>query len=159
MVPAELQKAASEVLGDDVITPADDAITPAQRRKLKHARASVLLTPEKEKVPKPKRRAGPKAATKPNLKPIKLDGLAEDEVYDEEQVAKRKRDHGLFVAFAPVENPKIVIAVIVENGTHGSWVSPIARKVFDAYLLDQGMLDDDSPSNLIAEALPEGAAQ
>ena len=86
-------------------------------------------------------------------------GIAQDEVYDEEQVAKRKRDHGLFVAFAPVENPKIVIAVIVENGTHGSWVSPIARKVFDAYLLDQGMLDDDNPSNLIAEALPEGAAQ
>lgn len=85
--------------------------------------------------------------------------IAQDEVYDEQQVAKRKRDHGLFVAFAPVENPKIVVAVIVENGMHGSWVSPIARKVFDAYLLDQGMLGDESSSGLMAQALAKGAVQ
>ena len=80
-------------------------------------------------------------------------GIGQDEVYDELQVAKRKRDHGLFVAFAPIEDPKLVVAVIVENGMHGSWVSPIARKVFDAYLLDQGMLDHDSTSGLMTEAL------
>ncbi len=68
-------------------------------------------------------------------------GIGQEEKYDVEQVAIRKRDHGLFVGFAPVKDPKIVVAVIVENGEHGSWVSPIARKVFDAYLLDQGMLD------------------
>ncbi len=86
-------------------------------------------------------------------------GIGQDEVYDEEQVAKRKKDHGLFVAFAPVENPKIVVAIIVENGVHGSWVSPIARKVFDAYLLDQGMLEDDSTSGLIAEVSAEGTTE
>jgi penicillin-binding protein 2 len=86
-------------------------------------------------------------------------GIGQDEEYDEDQVAKRKKDHGLFVAFAPVENPKIVVAIIVENGVHGSWVSPIARKVFDAYLLDQGLLDDDSSSALVAKTIAEGAIQ
>jgi len=42
----------------------------------------------------------------------------------------------LFVAFAPVEDPKIAIAVIVENGGGGSsTAAPIARKILDAYLL------------------------
>jgi penicillin-binding protein 2 len=68
-------------------------------------------------------------------------GIGQDEVYDVEEVAKRRRDHGLFVGFAPLEDPKIVVAVIVENGEHGSWVTPIARKVFDAWLLDQGELN------------------
>ena len=62
--------------------------------------------------------------------------IAEDDEYDAEQIEKRKRDHGLFVAFAPVDDPQIVVAVIVENGEHGGWVSPIARKVFDAYFLE-----------------------
>lgn len=62
--------------------------------------------------------------------------IAEDEEYDAEQIEKRKRDHGLFVAFAPVEDPQIVVAVLVENGEHGGWVSPIARKIFDAYFLE-----------------------
>ncbi|MCP3907012.1 MAG: penicillin-binding protein 2 [Oceanicoccus sp.] len=84
-------------------------------------------------------------------------GIGQDEIYDEKQVAKRKKDHGLFVAYAPADNPKIVVAIIVENGAHGSWVSPIARKVFDAYLLDQGELANESSSGLIAETTLEGA--
>jgi penicillin-binding protein 2 len=62
--------------------------------------------------------------------------IAEDDEYDAGQIEKRKRDHGLFVAFAPVEDPQIVVAIIVENGEHGGWVSPIARKIFDAYFLE-----------------------
>ena len=61
-------------------------------------------------------------------------GVKQGEEYDAETVALRNRDHGLFVAFAPLENPQIAVAVIVENGEHGSWVAPIARKVIDAYL-------------------------
>ena len=46
------------------------------------------------------------------------------------------RDHALFIAFAPAEAPRIAIAVLVENGRSGSGTAaPIARKVFDAYLL------------------------
>jgi penicillin-binding protein 2 len=62
--------------------------------------------------------------------------IKQDEEYDEESIAKRKRDHALFIAFAPIETPKIAIAVIVENGGHGGSVAaPIAREVMDRYLL------------------------
>lgn len=62
-------------------------------------------------------------------------GYAQGIKYDASQVAKRRRDHALFIAFAPVEDPQIAIAVLVENGEHGaSTAAPIARKVIDTYL-------------------------
>jgi len=64
-------------------------------------------------------------------------GIGQDEKYNVDDVAIRSRDHALFVGFAPVENPRIAVAVILENGEHGSWVSTVAREVFDAYLLDE----------------------
>jgi penicillin-binding protein 2 len=65
--------------------------------------------------------------------------IKQDEEYDEETVAKRRRDHALFVAFAPVDDPQIAIAVVVENGGHGGSVAaPIARKIMDSYLLKEG---------------------
>ncbi len=65
--------------------------------------------------------------------------VGQQEEYDEETVAERLRDHALFVAFAPAERPRLVVAVLVENGGHGSSVAaPIARQVFDAYLLEKG---------------------
>jgi penicillin-binding protein 2 len=61
--------------------------------------------------------------------------VAQDEKYDEEKVEERLRDHALFIAFAPVEDPQIAIAVIVENGASGSRIAaPIARAVMDQYL-------------------------
>jgi len=72
-------------------------------------------------------------------------GIAQDEEYEEENVSKQLRDHALFMAFAPVENPRIAVAVIVENGGHGSSVAaPIARKIMDAYLLSGNVLTDNS---------------
>ncbi|MBY4676207.1 penicillin-binding protein 2 [Marinobacterium arenosum] len=63
-------------------------------------------------------------------------GIKQDEEYDAEKLAERHRDHALFVAFAPVEAPKIAVAVIVENGGGGSsTAAPVARQVMDAYLL------------------------
>ena len=63
-------------------------------------------------------------------------GLKEDEEYKEEEISKKLRDHALFVAFAPVEDPQIAVAIIVENGGHGgSTAAPIVRKVMDQYLL------------------------
>jgi penicillin-binding protein 2 len=48
----------------------------------------------------------------------------------------RKREHAWFIAFAPVDDPKIAISVLVENGGFGaSAAAPIARKVLDSYLL------------------------
>jgi len=62
--------------------------------------------------------------------------VKQDEEYDEETVSDKMRDHALFVAFAPVENPQIAVAVIVEHGGHGGSVAaPIARTIMDHYLL------------------------
>lgn len=62
--------------------------------------------------------------------------VAQDEEYDEETLEKKLRDHALFIAYAPIEDPRIAIAVVVENGGHGgSTAAPIARQVMDAYLL------------------------
>jgi penicillin-binding protein 2 len=62
--------------------------------------------------------------------------VKQDEEYDEEKIAKKFRDHALFVAYAPADAPQIAVAVIVENGGHGgSTAAPIARKLMDAYLL------------------------
>ncbi len=65
-------------------------------------------------------------------------GLAEDEEYDADKISKKLHDHGLFIAFAPVEDPKIAIAVIVENGGGGSKsAAPVAKLVMDHYLLSK----------------------
>ena len=61
--------------------------------------------------------------------------LAQDEEYDEEEIDESKRDHALFIAFAPVEDPAIAVAVVVENGGSGSSVAaPIARQILDTFL-------------------------
>jgi penicillin-binding protein 2 len=63
-------------------------------------------------------------------------GIKQGAKYEESRVAERHRDHALFVAFAPAEAPRIAIGVMVENGGHGgSTAAPIARAVFDYYLL------------------------
>jgi penicillin-binding protein 2 len=61
--------------------------------------------------------------------------IAQDEEYDEEELEERQRDHALFIAFAPLESPRIAVAVIVENGSSGSRVAaPIAKAIMDEYL-------------------------
>ncbi len=61
--------------------------------------------------------------------------IAQDEEYNEEELEERQRDHALFIAFAPLENPRIAVAVIVENGSSGSGVAaPIAKSIMDEYL-------------------------
>ncbi|WP_456404882.1 penicillin-binding protein 2 [Thiolapillus sp.] len=65
--------------------------------------------------------------------------VKQDEEYDESKVSKKNRDHALFIAYAPVEDPQIAVAVIVENGGHGgSTAAPVAKKVMDAWLLGDG---------------------
>jgi len=57
-----------------------------------------------------------------------------DKVHREKKISAFQRDHALFVCFAPLKNPEIAIAVIVENAGHGGSVAaPIARKILDAY--------------------------
>lgn len=63
--------------------------------------------------------------------------IKQGEKYDRSKVKERHRDHALFIAFAPVENPQIAVAVMVENGESGSGVAaPVVKQVMDAWLLD-----------------------
>lgn len=63
--------------------------------------------------------------------------IKQGEKYDRNKVQERHRDHALFVAFAPAENPQIVVAVMVENGESGGAVgAPVVKQVMDAWLLD-----------------------
>ncbi|HSH71771.1 MAG TPA: penicillin-binding protein 2 [Methylophilaceae bacterium] len=63
-------------------------------------------------------------------------GIRQNEKYNASKLDERHRDHALFIAYAPADDPKIALAIIVENGEHGgSTAGPIARKVMDYYLL------------------------
>lgn len=80
--------------------------------------------------------------------------MKQGEKYDEKKVAERNRDHALFIAFAPANNPTIALGILVENGGHGgSTAAPIARKIFDYYLLGKvpdapaGGEDDADPAD------------
>jgi len=64
--------------------------------------------------------------------------IRQGERYNRAKTLERNRDNALFVGFAPAENPKIVVAVMIENGEAGGRVAgPVVREVLDAWLLDQ----------------------
>jgi penicillin-binding protein 2 len=87
-------------------------------------------------------------------------GIKQGEKYNESRVAERHRDHSLFIAFAPVDDPKIAMAVLVENGGFGARAAaPIARQVLDYYLLGKRPIapakegpDDESAAQAVAVA-------
>ena len=68
--------------------------------------------------------------------------IKQGEKYDRSKIDERHRDHALFIAFAPADNPQIAVAVMIENGESGSGVAaPIVKQVTDTWLLDeQGQL-------------------
>lgn len=79
-------------------------------------------------------------------------GIKQGAKYDARRIRESHRDHALFIAFAPADAPRIAVAVLVENGSHGgTTAAPIARAVTDYYLL--GKL----PKSTLAE-VPAAAA-
>lgn len=75
-------------------------------------------------------------------------GIRQNEKYDERKVAQHFRDHSLYMGYAPVENPRIALAMVVENGGFGArTAAPIARKLFDFYLLGKRPTELDTPVN------------
>jgi penicillin-binding protein 2 len=63
-------------------------------------------------------------------------GIKQNERYDARRISERYRDHSLFMAFAPADNPQIALAVIVENAGFGAAAAaPIARRAIDYVLL------------------------
>ena len=66
-----------------------------------------------------------------------LFGIAQGESVKSDEVPKHLRDHALFVAFGPVEQPQLALGIIVENGGSGSAAAaPIARQIFDRHLTE-----------------------
>lgn len=59
--------------------------------------------------------------------------VAQTQQYDEDKLAERLRDHGLFFGYAPADKPRIAIAVVVENGGGSGAAVPVARAVLDAF--------------------------
>lgn len=84
--------------------------------------------------------------------------VKQTEKYIESQVDERLRDHAWFMAFAPAEDPRLAVAVFVENGGHGSSAAaPIARTLFDYYFLELNPLKTEPPP--VAEVNTPRAAQ
>ena len=88
--------------------------------------------------------------------------LGEEEEYDAETLAEKFHDNALFIGYAPYENPKIAIAVVMENaGGGGSNAAPIARKLMDYYLIDQYLIEQhqESEPTTETEVVNNGSAQ
>ncbi|MCE0732236.1 penicillin-binding protein 2 [Halomonas sp. G15] len=78
--------------------------------------------------------------------------LGQDQKYNADELAERLRDHALFMAFAPIEEPQIAVSVIVENAGGGSThAAHLARAMTDAWLLD----DDEPDVEEIREEMDE----
>jgi penicillin-binding protein 2 len=64
--------------------------------------------------------------------------IKQGERYNRLKTLERNRDNALFVGFAPADHPRIVVAVMIENGEAGGRVAgPVVREIMDAWLLDQ----------------------
>ena len=79
--------------------------------------------------------------------------IGQKEKYNAARLAERQRDHSLYIAFAPADDPKIAVAVIVENAGFGAAAAaPIARRIMDYWLLG------DYPSEADMAAMRRGKA-
>lgn len=81
--------------------------------------------------------------------------LSQDDHYDPEEMAEHLRDHSLYVAFAPLQNPTIALAVVVENAGFGSvHAAPLARRVFDYWLLGHYPSPEDVAATQLGQSGP-----
>ncbi|MFB9145094.1 penicillin-binding protein 2 [Halomonas alkalicola] len=82
--------------------------------------------------------------------------LGQDQRYNAEELAERLRDHALFMAFAPTEDPQIAVSVIVENAGGGSThAAHLARAMSDAWLLK----DREPDVEELREAMADDGSQ
>lgn len=81
--------------------------------------------------------------------------LGQDQRYNAAELEERLRDHALFMAFAPIDNPQIAVSVIVENAGGGSThAAHLARAMTDAWILR----DDAPDAEEVKEVLEEDTA-
>lgn len=70
--------------------------------------------------------------------------VRQNEKYNAARIDERMRDHALFMAYAPAESPKVVLAMVVENAGFGAQnAAPIARRVFDYVLMGHYPSEED----------------
>jgi penicillin-binding protein 2 len=70
--------------------------------------------------------------------------IGQKDKYDARKMEEHQRDHALYMAFAPADNPRIAVAVVVENvGFGAEHAAPIARRVFDYWLQGQYPSEED----------------
>jgi penicillin-binding protein 2 len=70
--------------------------------------------------------------------------VKQNEKYNASSIDERMRDHALFVAFAPADDPKVALAMVVENAGFGAQnAAPIARRVFDFVIMGQYPSQED----------------
>ena len=75
--------------------------------------------------------------------------IAQDDKWDAKKVARRHLDHALFIAFAPARNPRIAMAVLVENGGFGARAAaPVARELMDYWLTGENSLGLPPPKGV-----------
>ncbi|QIL45196.1 penicillin-binding protein 2 [Acidovorax sp. HDW3] len=81
--------------------------------------------------------------------------LGQNVKYNARALEEHKRDHSLFAAFAPVEDPQIVVALIVENAGFGAAsAAPIARRVFDYWLAGLYPSEEDIAATRLGQSGP-----
>ncbi|GGB98410.1 penicillin-binding protein [Oxalicibacterium flavum] len=106
---------------------------------VKHAMAGVVKEGTSSRV---FRNAGYESAGKTGT--AQAITIRQNEKYDASKMKDRHRDHSLYTAFAPIDKPRIAIALIVENGGFGSAAAaPIAKMALDYYLLGKRPEDKD----------------
>ncbi|MEO8545843.1 MAG: penicillin-binding protein 2 [Burkholderiaceae bacterium] len=82
-------------------------------------------------------------------------GIAAGARYNASKMEERRRDHALYMAYAPADDPKIAVAVIVENAGFGAAAAaPIARRVFDYWLLGQYPSEEDITATRLGHTGP-----
>lgn len=80
-------------------------------------------------------------------------GVAQGAKYNASKLEEHQRDHALYIAFAPADDPKIVVAAVVENAGFGAAsAAPIARRVFDYWLLNQYPSEEDMAAVRLGKA-------
>ena len=147
-----------------------DVVTRASRETLKEIKAESIARPENIAVIKRAlvgvntegtgatafRGASYAAAGKTGTAQVVT--IKQNEKYNAARMAERLRDHALYMAFAPADNPKIALAMVVENaGFGGVNAAPIARRVFDYWLLGQVPTPEDMAAVQKGQAGPPGA--
>ncbi len=80
--------------------------------------------------------------------------IAQEDQYDKDKISREHHDHGLFIAFAPADNPKIAVAILKENGGFGAQAAaPIARKMLDYWITGKNDLGLPAPAHLRGNAI------